>query len=478
MNVRRSISINFVAKYVEHGLALFSGIVLARLLTPEDFGIYSIAASVVLLGYLFRNFGVGQYIVQAANVTDEMLRAAFAVTLFVSWTIGLLLVAIAPALGRFYAEDGVSLVLYFLSFNFFLLPFGAVTNALLRREMRFEKIAVIDISAAVTAMVVGLTAAFMGASYLSIAWASNASTVVSIMVTLLFRPAGTPWLPGVKGFRNVLSFGVKVGAMDLSNSGTDSATELVIGKAHGLHDLGIYSRAYGTFRLFEFAFVQTIRPVVLPFLSRAKHDNEDLGDIYLKILTLTSIFAIPFFAYMGVNAAEVIALLYGDQWGAATPVLQVMCVAGALFAPTLFFEQMLIANGRPGQAMRFVVLSQCLRLGALAVLAWVSLEAAALALIVGFLARVAFVVSLARQFFGLDIGGFTRAVLPAVMVAGLLVLSTVATRSLVVPGVGSFLLLLVTGVIALVLWLLFVFVTAHPVSFEIRRLLDKALKKS
>ena len=478
MSVRRSISINFASKYVEYGLALLSGIVLARILTPEDFGIYSIAASVVLLGYLFRNFGVGQYIVQAARVTDEMLRAAFSVTLVVSWTIGLLLILGAPTLGRFYEEQGVTLVLYFLSLNFFLLPFGAITNALLRREMRFEKIAVIDISAAVTALIVGLTAAFMGASYMSIAWASNASTFVSILVTPLFRPPGTPWLPGTKGFRNVLSFGVKVGAMDLSNSGTDSATELVIGKAHGLHDLGIYSRAYGTFRLFEFAFVQTIRPVVLPFLSRAKHDEEDLGDIYLKILTLTSIFAIPFFAFLCVNAAEVIALLYGDQWGAAAPVLQVMCVAGAFFAPTLFFEQMLIANGRPGQAMRFVVLSQVLRLGALALLAWVSLEAAAVALIVGFVARLGFVVGLAKQFFALDIGGFVRVIFPAVVVAGLLAASTVGTRVFVIPDGGSFLTLLITGVIALILWLSFVFATVHPVSLEVRRLLNKALRKT
>lgn len=468
MSVRRSISINFVAMYLEHGLALLSGMVLARWLTPEDFGIYSIAASVVVLGYLFRNFGVGQFIVQTKEVTDDLLRAAFSVTLVVSWGIGLLLVVAAPWLGELYSESGVSKVLYFLSINFFLLPFGSITNALLRRGMRFEKLAVINVSAAVTSLVVGLTAAWFDASYMAIAWASNASTLVSIAVTQFYRPPGTPWLPGVRQFREVLSFGFKVGAMDISNSGSDAATELVIGRAQGLYDLGIYSRAYGTYRLFEFAFVQTIRPVVLPFLSRAKHDEGNLGSIYLNIITLTAIFAIPFFTFLGINAAEVIALLYGDQWGAAVPVLQIMCAAGTLFAPTLFFEQLLIANGRPGQALRFIVISQALRLIALAFLAWISLEAVAVALIVGFATRVVIVLHMARQHFDLKFSAFARAVAPAIFTAVLLGATSLGVRAALAGQENAFLVLLGSAVAAGVVWLLLVHLLKHPIAGELR----------
>ncbi len=468
MNVRRSISINFATRYIEHGLALVSGIVLARWLTPEDFGIYSIAASVVLIGYLFRNFGVGQFIVQAKDINDDILRAAFSVTLVVSWSIGLGFVALAPFLGSFYEEEGVTVVLYFLSFNFFLLPFGSVTNSLLRREMLFEKIAVIDICAAVASLVVGLTAAWFGASYLSIAWAANASTLVSIIVTLLYRRPETPWLPGVNRFQEIFTFGVKVGAMDLSNSGTDAVTELTIGRAHGLHDLGIYSRAYGTFKLFEFAFAQTIRPVVLPYLSKSKHDDQNLGEIYLNIISLTSIVTIPFFTFLGVNAAEVIGLLYGGQWGAAVPVLQIMCVAGVLFAPTLFFEQLLIANGRPGQAARFIVQAQVLRLFALFILAWVSLEAAAVALSVGFIARIFLLTRMARQHFSLNGVDFMRRVAPAVLAAVLLGTTTAGVRYLAIPWDSAFLSLLATGTTAVLIWLGTVFLVSHPITGEMR----------
>ena len=107
MSVRRSVTIFFSAKYVELLLGLISSLILARLLSPEEFGIYSIAASVVIIGYLFRNFGVGQYIVQVEKLNDGILRSAFTATLAISWAIGLLLLIAAPWLGDYSAGDHV-----------------------------------------------------------------------------------------------------------------------------------------------------------------------------------------------------------------------------------------------------------------------------------------------------------------------------------------------------------------------------------
>jgi O-antigen/teichoic acid export membrane protein len=478
MNVRRSISIVFVANYLEHGLALLSGMVLARWLTPEDFGIYSIAASVAMFGYLLRNFGVGQFIVQVKEITDELLRAAFSVTLAISWGLALLLILLAPWLGEMYDEKGVTTVLLFLSLNFFLLPFGSISNALLRREMHFDKLAVINVSAAVASLVVGLTAAWLGASYLSIAWAGNGGTLVSIAVTIFYRPAGTPWLPGLRRIREVLSFGAKVGAMDFLNSGGDAASELVIGREQGLHDLGIYSRAYGTYKLFEFLFVQTIRPLVLPFLSKAKHKDENLGDIYLNIITYTSIFSIPFFIFLGINAAEIIGLLYGDQWGAAVPVLEVLCAAGILFAPTLFFEQLLVANGRPGQALRFVGMSQASRLLALVILAGISLEAAAIALIAGFLVRFVYVLKIGHELFGFGIAAFARVLVPAIVTAIALGAASWAARTALSVQDSAFLLLLGSGISAGLVWLALVFLFRHPIADELRGLYQRVVRRN
>ncbi len=473
MNVRRSVAVFFSAKYVELLLGLISSLILARLLSPEEFGIYSIAASVVIIGYLFRNFGVGQFIVQVETLHDGILRSAFTVTLGISWTIGLLLIAVAPLLGDYYENAGIATVLRFLSLNFFMLPFGAIADAVLRRNMSFDKLAVINISAAFTTLLVGTTAAYLGASYLSIAWAANASTLVSIAMTLFYRPAGLPWLPGVSHLREVWKFGLKVGLMDLVNRGSDAATELIIGRAQSLFSLGIYSRAYGTFWLFEYAFTQGIRPVILPYLSKAKHEQADLGELYIGIVTFTSIFLMPFFVFLGLNAHDIIYVMYGDQWAEAVPVLQVLCIAGLFFAPTIFFEQLMIAQGRPGQGLRYIAMSQALRLLALAALVGISLEAAAVALIVWALVKVALAFSMARQHFDLRPLGFFKALWPAMLTALFLGLGIWGMMDATAAWETPLFRLLAAGLSAVVTWLASIFAFKHPIAAEINGLYQK-----
>ena len=473
MSVRRSVTIFFSAKYVELVLGLISSLILARLLTPEEFGIYSIAASVVIIGYLFRNFGVGQYIVQVETLNDGVMRSAFSITLGISWAIGLLLLIVAPFLGDYYENSGIATVLRFLSLNFFLLPFGSIADAVLRRNMAFDKLAVINVSAAFTTLIVGTTAAYWGASYLSIAWAANASTLVSISLTLFFRPAGLPWLPGVSHLREVWKFGLKVGLMDLVNRGSDAATELIIGRAQGLFSLGIYSRAYGTFWLFEYAFTQGIRPVILPYLSKAKHEQADLGELYIGIVTFTSIFLIPFFVFLGMNAHDIIHVMYGDQWTEAVPILQVLCIAGLFFAPTIFFEQLMIAQGRPGQGLRYIAISQALRVMALVALVSISLEAAAVALIVWALVKVALAFTMARQHFGLRPLAFFKALWPAMLTAIFLGLGIWGMHEATAPWQTPLFRLLATGLCAALTWSAAIFAFDHPITVEVRNLYQK-----
>ncbi len=469
MGIRRHIAITFVSKYVEMGLGLVASIVLARLLTPEDFGIYSIAASIVLIGYLFRNFGVGQMIVQADELTDDLLRAAFAVTLTISWGIGLLLVLIAPWVGGFYANPGVTQVLYFLALNFVLLPFGAVSDAVLRRRMAFDKLAVISISSALASVVVGITSAWLGARYLAIAWSGNASTLTTILLTLFYRPKGLPWKPGLRGMREVFRFGMKVGTMDMVNKGSDSLSEVLIGKAHGLHQLGIYSRAYGAFMLFEYAFIEGIRPVVLPYLSEARRGEGDLSKIYLRIVNYAAIFMLPFFSYLAIAAPEVMRTLYGSQWDASVPLLQLMCGAGALLSVTIFFDQLLIARGCPGEALFYQSMAQAARVAALLFLLSGSLLAVAAAVIVGAAVKAALVIRMARKHLALDAAQFVREAAPAMVVAAV-VAGAVALSSQWLAGVSSELLRFVgLSLAALVSWLMALFALRHPLTVELRR---------
>ena len=232
MSIRQSLVRTAGAKYTEIVLGFISSVILARLLTPEDFGIYSIAASIVLIGHMFRNFGVTQYIIQAEKLTDDILRTSFSLTLLISWLIALAIGSTAHWVSGYYENPGLETALLLLSINFWLLPFGAVPGAVLRRDMAFGKLAVITVCVAFVGFMVGITSAWMGGRYLSIVWASNASTLTTILLTLYFRPKRLPWLPGWKGVGEISRFGIKVGLLDLVNLSGNSATELMIGKSH------------------------------------------------------------------------------------------------------------------------------------------------------------------------------------------------------------------------------------------------------
>jgi len=478
MSLRKSLAIVAISRYAEISLGLLSTVILARLLTPNDFGIYSIAASVAAIGHLFRNFGVGQFIIQVEELSSEVMRAAFAVTLAISWGIGALLIAVAPLLGRIYDDDGVSNVMMFLSINFFLLPFGAITEAVLRRAMAFTPLAITQIAGAATGLIVGVTSAWWGAQYMAIAWAANASTLVTIILILCFRPPSLPWKPGIKKIRQVFVFGLKVGGLDLINQGSNSFTELLIGKAHGLRDLGIYSRAFGTFSLFEYAFVEAIRPIVLPYLSDAKRNQTALGPIYLKICSFITVCLLPFFVFLFISAADVIQVLYGTQWAEAIPVLKVLCIAGLFLGPTVFFDQLLIAHGRPGLAFRYQLTFQTFRLVALVALIGGDLVMAAIAFVASTPIKLALTLSLAWTQFDLPFQRIFKAVLPSLILALAVAIIAFATSNGLEQWDNALARLTVESFCVAAIWLLMLVLLKHPLAQEIGKLSNKLLRRS
>lgn len=475
MTLRKSLAITFGTSYAELVLGFIAGVILTRILNPEDFGIYSIAASIAAVGYLFRNFGVGQFIIHAEELSEDFLRAAFTATLAVSWLIALILLIGAPLLADFYDNPGVGEVLYFLSFNFLILPFGAVSDAVLRRRMQFDKIAIIRIVSASANLVVAVTAAWLGARYMAIAWATNAATITTIALVLLYRPAGLPLLPGIRALREVLAFGIKVGTLDLVDKGSDSATELIIGKAYSLHDLGIYSRAFGTFMLFEYAFVAGFRPVMLPYLAETNRNKTPLGPVFMRIIAFSMMCMIPFFVFLYFNATDVLHVLYGHQWTASVPVLQVLCLAGIALAPTVYFEQVLIACGRPGLALQYQFTFQATRLLALLVLIGGSLQAAAAAFVIGALFKAGIVLYQARKLFAVQMGEFLRTLGPAVLTGLVVGISTLLLGSLL-QGWSEPARLVAVSLCAGLVWLAMTFFLRHPIADEVKKLIDSRRK--
>ena len=331
----------------------------------------------------------------------------------------------------------------------------------------------INISAGVAAAAVSVVSAWMGAGYLAIAWGANASTLTTIALTLVYRPEGLPWWPSFRHAGKVFVFGMKVGTLDLVNKGADSATEMLVGKAHGLHDLGIYSRAYGTFMLFEYVFLEGIRPVVLPYLSSARRGEGDLGAIYLRIISYAAVFMMPFFVFLGITSLDVLRVLYGPQWDAAAPLVRMMSIAGGLLTVTVFFDQLLVAKGLPGKALGYQGIAQFFRLLVLVTVLSGSLVMAATAVVAGAIARAVLVFYLGYRYLDLRMARMFVQLWIPMLIAAVIGISTMALQTFVFADSSELMRLLIMGSAALILWLVLVVLLGHPLSGELVRLKER-----
>lgn len=475
MSIRKSLAISLSSNYVKLVLGIISSMILARLLTPEDFGIYSVAFSVANFAYMFRNIGINQYLIQAEEVTPSKMSSAFGVTLLLSWSLGLLLAGLSGPLSRLYGNEGIAEVLWYLSFNFYIIPFGAVPSALLRRNMLFGKVATIELASAFVGFIVGISAAFAGKGYMSIVWSSNASTITLVVLSMRHRPDNMPFFPAFTEWRDILKFGLNVGIADFTLQSGNSLTELLIGKIQNLAAVGIYSRAFGAIGLFGQLFAYSISPVILPYLSEARRNKGDVVAIFAKILSFMTIVAMPFYAAMYCVAHDFIVVLFGDQWLESVPILKIMCIFMPFSTLTMHLDQLYISAGNTKHVLRIQLVSQTARIASLAALVHFELAWAAFAIGVLAMFRLAYGISTSPEFRNaLRVG--SRPILTAFLVGLSLVLIHSIYSNLVV-GLNPLVNLIVFGIITGVFWLLAVYGSKHAITEEINSLVSNVLER-
>ena len=248
-------------------------VVLSRLLTPAEVGVYSVAAVLTGLAGVLRDFGVGEYLIQEKDLTDEKIRAAITANIAVSWTVCIVLFLLARPMSVFYAETGVGNVLEVLALGFLVTPFGAVAMAFLRREMRFHAMYWATLVSGVGSGAVAIILAYRGFGYMSLAWSSLVSSMLIVVVSLVLRPAHLPFWPGFKGLRQVLHFGTHMTGTYLFAHIGRGAPDLVIGRMIDMQGVGLFSRAGGALELIHRFVLRGIRPVMLPYFSAQRRAN-------------------------------------------------------------------------------------------------------------------------------------------------------------------------------------------------------------
>ena len=350
--VRRSLAYSLIDNYLGVVLQLASTLIISRLLTPDEIGIFAVAAVLAALASTFRDFGVAEYLIQVKELTAEKIRAAFAANITISWLMAATLVASSGWVADFYRQPGIAQVMRVQAISFLLIPFGAVTIAYFRRELNYRPIFIANLLANISTFVVAVGAALAGIGYMSLAWSSLAGVVVTVVAAMLMRPREFPRMPSFRGIGEVIEFGKHASGIYLFGQIGKGAPEAVIGRALDMASVAFFSRANGLLELFNRTVLRAVLPVCLPYFADSARSGAGVKAGYLKASSLLTGIGWPFFAVMGLLAFSAIRILYGPQWMPAVTLAQILCIAGMLELPYYLATEVMIAQGRVDQSNR------------------------------------------------------------------------------------------------------------------------------
>lgn len=348
--VRRSLLLTAADSYVGVVLTLAGTMVVSRLLTPEEIGIFAVAAVFSALAVMFRDMGVAEYMIQEKDLTREKIAAAFALNLLVSWAMAAALFAGAPAVGAFYGSDGIGEVMRVLAVNFLLVPFGAISMAYFRRQLDFRPILICNLAGRITGFAGSVSLALAGFGYMSLAWSSLASTVIIVSGTLWFRPQHFPRWPSLRGARAVFDFSKFASSIYILSQVGKGAPEMIIGRAQGMTDVAMFSRAGGLIEIFRQFVMQPVTRVCLPYLARSEREEGTLVPAYLKSVSYLTAAGWPFLLFLAMAAFAAVRIVYGPQWDAAVPLARILCVACSLELVHILSREALLACGQARRA--------------------------------------------------------------------------------------------------------------------------------
>lgn len=346
LGVRGALLFSFAERYALIALGLASNLLIARLLTPEEIGVYSVSLAVMSIAQVLRDFGVASYLIQEPELDDARIRTALGVTLALGLALGGGVLLLAPWIARFYEEPRMRELLWVCSLNFLLLPFSTVSLALLRRRMAFKQLAVVNMLATAVGAVVSVGLSWLGFGPLGLAIGTVTVSAVTGLAAWVAQGDRRLLLPSLSHWRLLFRFGAQSSAMGIVTSVSMDINDLAVGKLMGFTPVAMLSRAQGLMNLFHRDLMAAVRNVAYPAYAKAAREKQAMEPLYVVSVTHVTVVAWPFYGFVALFALETLRLLFGPQWDAAAPMVPVFCLAGALAALGSLIGNLVIAMGR------------------------------------------------------------------------------------------------------------------------------------
>lgn len=314
----KAVSWSLLDKLLKRGIQFILSIFLARLLMPEDFGVVAMAAIFVSWGEVFRDFGLGQALVQRKDATDVHASTIFYLNIAMACIIAAIFCIIAPFAASFYDNEMVAWVVRISGLTFIINGFNVVQNSLLTKELNYKVGTISSFLASIISGIVGITLAYLGFGV----WSLLIQSVASAIIATMYIWYKSTWRPKLIFNFNETKPLFKKGFGFMGQGLIDDiftyAGTMVIGKMFSPGVLGIYDRGATLSDMPNTTLVLPITRPLFPFFSKLQDDISALRQYYIKILQAFNWSLILVAGIFLLGAEEIIYCLLGERWVASS----------------------------------------------------------------------------------------------------------------------------------------------------------------
>ncbi len=470
LTVRQKVALQFLFSNLALVANFALSIVLARLLTPQEIGIFSMSAVLIAVAHVFRDFGVTAFIKREKELTPDVLRNALGVLLISSWAVAIVMFLSARYWASFFQEPQVIPVVQVLAVGFVFIPFGAIPTAILSREMAVEKSAYMTAVSTVVYFVVSVVLALKGFGAMTMAWANLVNIIVAGAMARWMIARPLPWLPAFRQLGDIVHFGLGNLLTALLKAADSALPDILLGRWMTPAAVGLFSRANSTVNMASTALLPTVNYFALPHMAKVHHAHGSISWEYLRASSLINALMLPAFATIAVLARDIVSLLYGQAWLEAIPAIPWLCLSYAINSLFTLSAPTLTGVGKPYAAIGPNALLVAAKLACAVWLMDGTLYSFAMAVALGQLLSVPGYLWIHKQFLSLNWTTWATSTLPLVAQALLVGGVCLGVRQVLPPGIAPLAAILVTCCVAALTFLIGCFVLSLPMADELKRM--------
>ena len=332
MSARRSVAISLGASVASFVIQFGGSLILARLLSPTEMGIYAVAMAVYWVVNALNNLGLAPYLIREPDMPPEKIGTVLSIGVLQALLLACMLWLLAPLVAAWAHEPRVTAAVRMLSLYAIATMFYSTMLGLFSRRMQFGRLHAINTAQNLLAAIVTVVLAYRGFSYFSMLWGivvgavfASAATFLALRRDVMVRPTLVLW-------RHVMRFGGSMLVTALILNFCNKLPDIILSRMAGVRATGLYNRAGGLVDVFNNSVLVSFQRVMETLFVQYRDQAGGFRYAYVRATRITTGLIWPAFAGLGVLAAPTISLLYGAKWVAAAPVLSLLCLAAIVNA--------------------------------------------------------------------------------------------------------------------------------------------------